>query len=113
MSSVPPPNADLADLARVIGEENVRTLIRTFLREYPTLLRSLREGDRKTRHRMAHSLKSNARIIGARELSAEMAAYELRLSEADAPDLTPTEIDAIAAKFDATSGALRVFAGEA
>ena len=69
MPDVPPPNPDLADLAGLLGEENVRTLVRTFLREYPLLLAEMKAGDRKTRHRVVHSLKSNSRVIGARDLS--------------------------------------------
>ncbi len=104
------PNNDLAELAALLGVDNVRILVRTFLREYPLLLQQLMDGDRKTRHRVVHSLKSNTRVIGARTLSARMAALELRLNDASAPDLNTSELAEIAAEFDAVAAPLRVFA---
>src|SRR5437868_4853181 len=79
MSNVPPPNDALAELAAVLGEDNVRTLVRTFLRDFPVSLRDLGGGDRKQRHRLAHSMKSNSRLMGAMNLSQRMAAIEQRL----------------------------------
>ena len=111
MSSAAAPNSDLADLVAVLGLDNVRMLVRTFLREYPVLLQKLEGGDRSTQHRLVHSLKSNARVIGARELSAEMAAIEARIGGAGGPDLTAAEIARIRASFDAAAAPLRVFAG--
>ena len=105
-----PLNEDLAQLLALLGEDNVRALIRTFLREYPLLLQQLANGDRKTRHRIAHSLKSNARIIGARALSARMATIEERLNTATEPDLTPADIATISAEFDVAAEPLRSFA---
>lgn len=112
MPGEPPPNSDLADLAAVLGEDNVRLLIRTFLTEYPVLLRQLADGDRRTRQRLAHSLKSNARVIGARSLSARMAEFERRLAQSNEPDLSASEIADVRAEFDAFAVALRTFAGE-
>ena len=94
------PNNDLAELAALLGVDNVRIL----------LLQQLMDGDRKTRHRVVHSLKSNTRVIGARTLSARMAALELRLNDASAPDLNTSELAEIAAEFDAVAAPLRVFA---
>jgi HPt (histidine-containing phosphotransfer) domain-containing protein len=113
MPGVPPPNPDLADLAALLGVDNVRLLVRTFLNEYPQLLQQLSTGDRKTRQRMAHSLKSNSRVIGARELSARMAALEERLGRANEPDLKPAEIESISADFATFAHSLRAFAGAA
>jgi HPt (histidine-containing phosphotransfer) domain-containing protein len=109
MSGVP-PNNDIADLVTLLGEDSVRQLIRTFLREYPRLLEQLANGDRKTRHRIAHSLKSNARVIGARDLAARMADVEQRLGDANAADVGAADIAAIAAEFDAAAAPLRAFA---
>lgn len=113
MPGVPPPNVDLAELAALLGEDNVRLLVRTFLHEYPILLRELAHGDRKARHRVTHSLKSNARVIGARALSARMAAFEERLSRLNEPDLNADEVAGITADFDEFAAGLREFAGEA
>lgn len=111
MRDAPLPNEDLAQLAALLGVDNVRALVRTFLREYPLLLRELADGDRKTRHRVAHSLKSNARVIGARALSARMAAIEEQLGT-DEPDLDMTDVAAIAAAFDSAAKPLREFVGD-
>ena len=110
MPGEPMPNPDLADLAAVLGADNVRLLVRTFLTEYPALLRQLADGDRKTRQRIAHSLKSNARVIGARSLSARMAEFERRLGQTNEPDLNARELADIGAEFDAFAVALRAFA---
>jgi HPt (histidine-containing phosphotransfer) domain-containing protein len=112
MPGLPPPNADLAELVALLGVDNVRLLIRTFLREYPVLLRDLAAGDRKTRHRIAHSLKSNARVIGARALSEHMAGIEERLSDPGEPDLDGGEVAAIARQFEQAAEGLRRFAAE-
>ena len=81
MSDVPPPNESLAELAAVLGDDNVRTLVRTFLRDFPQSLRDLEGGDRKNRHRIAHSMKSNSRLMGGLDLSDRMAALEARLDQ--------------------------------
>jgi HPt (histidine-containing phosphotransfer) domain-containing protein len=107
-----PLNDDLNELVTLLGENNVRALVRTFLREYPLLLQQLADGDRKTRHRIAHSLKSNARVIGARILSARMAEIEERLNSAAGSDLAPADIASIRAEFDAAALPLRPFAAD-
>ncbi len=112
MSGVQPPNRDLAELAALLGTENVRQLIRTFLREYPVLIGQLESGDRKTRHRIAHSLKSNARVIGAHPLSMHMAAIEDRLAQSTGRDLEQADIAVIRTKFDHEAELLRDFARE-
>lgn len=113
MSSVPPPNAALAELADVLGEDNVRTLVRTFLRDFPVSMAALAgPGDRKNRHRLAHSMKSNSRLVGALALSQRMAALELRLDAADGADITPQDIAAIEADYRAIVGPLKAFVGQ-
>jgi HPt (histidine-containing phosphotransfer) domain-containing protein len=108
----PPPTSALAELAAVIGEDNVRTLVRTFLREFPTAVQNLGRGARKDRHRVAHGMKSNARLMGALELSQRMAAIELRLASPDGPDMTNSEIASIAAQYEEIAIPLRAFVGE-
>jgi len=112
MSGPTPPNADLADLAKLLGVDNVRILVRTFLREYPLMLQEMKNGDRKTRHRIAHSLKSNSRVVGARELSTRMATLEARLAQPDEPDLNARECAEIERAFEIVGRALRDFVEE-
>jgi HPt (histidine-containing phosphotransfer) domain-containing protein len=112
MSSVPPPNDELAELAAVLGEDNVRTLVRTFLRDFPVSLAELSgPGNRKNRHRVAHSMKSNSRLMGAHALSQRMAALEARLEQAGGADVTADDLTLITSDFDAISSALRRFVG--
>lgn len=111
MSNVPPPNESLAELASVLGEDNVRTLVNTFLRDFPKLMAELGGGERKNRHRVAHSMKGNAKLMGAMELSQRLAELESRLEKPEGPDVTPEDLAAIAAGFDAVAEPLRAFAG--
>jgi HPt (histidine-containing phosphotransfer) domain-containing protein len=111
MSNVPPPTDALADLAAVLGEDNVRTLVRTFLRDFPVSLRDLNSGDRKQRHRIAHSMKSNSRLMGAMDLSERMAALENRL-EGNGADVTAEDIAAITREYESIAGPLRSFVGD-
>lgn len=111
MSNVPPPTESLAELAAVLGDDNVRTLVRTFLRDFPQSLSDLGGGDRKNRHRVAHSMKSNSRLMGALGLSDRMAALEARLDEPSGQDVTAEDLAAIAAEFEAIAGPLRTFVG--
>lgn len=112
MSSVPPPNESLAELAAVLGDDNVRTLVSTFLRDFPLSLQELRGGERKNRHRVAHSMKSNARLMGAFALSTRMAELEARLEREGGQDVTAEDLDGISADFAAVAGPLRAFVGQ-
>jgi HPt (histidine-containing phosphotransfer) domain-containing protein len=109
MSQVPPPTEALAELAAVLGDDNVRTLVRTFLRDFPLSLRELSGGERSNRHRVAHSMKSNSRLMGAMALSRRMAELEARLESADGLDVTPADLAAINAEFEEIAGPLRAF----
>jgi HPt (histidine-containing phosphotransfer) domain-containing protein len=111
MSSAP-PNAALADLAAVLGDDNVRTLVRTFLRDFPVSFRDLSGGDRKNRHRVAHSMKSNSRLMGAHDLSQRMAQLEARLESADGADVNAQDLAAISAEFESIARPLRAFVGD-
>lgn len=105
-----PPNDALAELAVALGADNVRTLVRTFLREFPISYGQLSGGERQNRHRVAHSMKSNSRLMGAHTLSKHMAELEARLSEPDTGDVTPEDLKSITAEFEAIVGPLRKFA---
>lgn len=105
------PNQSLTDLANVLGEENVRNLVRTFLREFPVSLQALRNGDRQNRHRLAHSMKSSSRLMGGQVLSRRMAEIEARLMPEKDGDLTPHDLEMISAEFEALAGPLRKFVG--
>lgn len=111
MPSRPPPNEALAELAAVLGDDNVRTLVRTFLRDFPVSFQELSVGDRKNRHRIAHSMKSNSRLMGAHDLSQRMADLEDRLARSEGADITPQELSEISAQFEQISIPLREFVG--
>ena len=105
------PKAALAELAEVLGEDNVRTLVRTFLRDFPVSFSELSGGDRANRHRIAHSMKSNTRLVGAMELSQRMAALETRLEQAGGGDITPEDLAAISREYEVIAAPLRAFTG--
>jgi HPt (histidine-containing phosphotransfer) domain-containing protein len=114
MPPVPPPNDALVDLAAVLGVDNVRTLVRTFLRDFPISFQELGSGgERRDRHRLAHSMKSNSRLMGAHSLSRRMAEIEARLSEDNGRDVTKDDLAAISIEFEAFAGPLREFVSEA
>lgn len=113
MSSSPPPNEALAELASVLGDDNVRTLVRTFLRDFPLSFQELSTSpERKNRHRVAHSMKSNSRLMGGLALSERMAVLEDRLAQENGPDVNATDLAAIAADFEVIAAPLREFVGQ-
>ena len=107
-----PPNPSLAELALVLGEDNVRTLVRTYLRDFPASYRDLGRGERHNRHRLVHSMKSNSRLMGAQSLAHRMAEIEARLTADAASDVTPHDLERIATDFESAATTLRPFAGE-
>ncbi len=107
-----PPNAALAELSEVLGTENVKTLVRTFLRDFPVSIRDLAKGERKDQHRYAHSMKSNARLMGAEELSRQMAELEERLAQDSGGEVTPHDIAVASAEFETVAEPLRLFVAE-
>ena len=110
MPNVPPPTEALAELSAVLGEDNVRTLVQTFLRDFPVSLRDLGGGERRNRHRLAHSMKSNARLVGALPLAQRMAALEKRLENPEGADVSPADLAGITTDYEAVVGSLRDFA---
>ena len=112
MPPTPPPNESLAELAASLGVDNVRTLVRTFLREFPNSFAELSGGERHNRHRIAPSMKSNSRLVGAHALSRRMAEIEARLSEENDRDVTPDDLTQISAEFEAIAGPLRKFVSD-
>lgn len=107
-----PPTEELADLAEALGLDNVRTLVRTFLHDFPKSLGGLSGGQRSSRYRHAHSMKSNARLMGMHALSRRMEELENRLTGETGAEVTPQDLRAIQAEFDAVVGRLREFVGE-
>lgn len=103
------PNNAIAELASVLGEDNVRTLVRTFLRDFPASFQALTAGDRKDRHRRAHSMKSSSRLMGALELSRYMAGLEARFSDEPDADISTGELAEISTLFEDIGGRLREF----
>jgi HPt (histidine-containing phosphotransfer) domain-containing protein len=106
----PPPNPTLAELAAVLGEDQAREVVRTFLKNFPPLLQELRLGDRERGRRAAHSLKSSARQMGALALSQRMTALEERLAR-PGETIAVTDLAEVARDFSAAAGPLRLFAG--
>lgn len=83
MTPVPPPNETIAELVSILGEADAKEIVRSFLSEFPTTIRRLTKADRVTAHRLAHSLKSSARHVGAMSLSRRMATLEAKLEKTD------------------------------
>ncbi|MEO6244086.1 MAG: hypothetical protein ABIQ12_01515 [Opitutaceae bacterium] len=107
----PPPNPSLLELAAVVGEDNARNLVRTFLRDFPSALGALPLAERKTQHRLIHSMKSSTRVVGASDFSQKLAGLEAKLAEASLPDLTSAEIQHLVVEFEAIATPLREFVG--
>ena len=112
MPGSPPPNEALAELAAVLGADNVRTLVRTYLRDFPVSFQALSTSQRHECHRLAHSMKSNSRLMGAVALSRRMAELETRLAEENGHNITPEDLKQIAAEFEVIAAPLRKFAAE-
>lgn len=110
--SSPVPNETLAELSEVLGVDNVKTLVRTFLREFPVTIDELATGNRKDQHRFAHSMKSNARLMGAHALSRHMAELEARLLEEKGAPPSAEEIAAIKREYETVAAPLRTFVAD-
>ncbi len=86
-------------------------LVRTFLRDFPISFEDLKHGNRQNRHRVAHSMKGNSRLMGGQELYQRLAEIEERLAEPDGGDVTPQDLEAISSEFAALAVPLRNFVG--
>lgn len=112
MSSVPPPNATLVELSAALGDESARELVDMYLANFPTVFKELSSGDREQRRRAAHSLKSSSNIVGAQDLSAQMAALEARLTDPSG-EVTSVDLTAATTEFDRIAVPLRAYAQQA
>jgi hypothetical protein len=74
-------------------------------------LAELGGGDRKNRHRIAHSMKSNSRLMGGHDLSKRLAALEARLETADGADVNTDDLTLIERDYELIGGPLRDFVG--
>jgi hypothetical protein len=106
----PPPNEAIESLASVLGEDSTREIVRLFLDDFPKSVRRLGSGSREEQVMIAHGLKSSALHMGATGLSQRMAAIERKLS-ATSEALSPGEISAAVAEFEALEPGLRGYAG--
>lgn len=104
-----PPTAELAQLAELLGLEDTRDIVRTYLDEFPRLHLRLSHGTPAEQHRTAHSLKSSARQMGALALSERLGELEARLTTPGAR-VTPADLAAITTDFEKSAAALRSFA---
>jgi hypothetical protein len=57
-------------------------------------------------------MKSNARLMGANDLSHRMAELEERLSGDSGASLTPQDVTAIKTEFEVVAGPLRLFVAD-
>ena len=105
-----PPNDAIEELASVLGDDATREIVRLFLHDFPESVGRLGAGDREEQTRIAHGLKSSALHMGATGLSQRMAAIERKLS-ATAETLSPGELSAAVAEFEAVEPMLRAYAG--
>ena len=112
MSSPLPPNDALAEFISAMGDDNVRKLVGTFLRDFPNSMRDLAVADRKNGRRIAHRMKSEARMMGATALAQRMLELQERLTPEIGRAFEPSDLVAIQADFDAIAPTLRRYVGD-
>lgn len=101
----------LARLRDLVGGEHADLveLVESFLEEGPSLINELlssaRASDLAATRRAAHSLKSNARDMGATEFAEICARVEAQCASGESPDLQ--EIDGAQNAFDVAVAELR------
>jgi HPt (histidine-containing phosphotransfer) domain-containing protein len=103
-----PPNLALAQLMEVVGPDDVRELVDTYLKEFDGLIRTLAGGDREAQHRAAHALKSSSRHMGLLTLAGRLQALEMRLLQPTG-QVTTQDLVAITEEFNRASKPLRTF----
>jgi HPt (histidine-containing phosphotransfer) domain-containing protein len=106
----PPPNEAIESLASLLGEDSTREIVRLFLSDFPQSVRRLSSGSREEQLMIAHGLKSSALHMGATGLSQRMAAIERKLT-ATPEALSPEEVFAALAEFEAVEPGLRGYVG--
>lgn len=104
-----PPNEAIAQLAEVLGLEDTRNLVRTFLKEYDGLIRTMTSADRQQQHRAVHSLKSSCRHMGLMPLMRKLELLEARVLRPDGT-VTLEDIAIINSEFERLVPPLRAFA---
>lgn len=104
-----PPNDSIAQLIDILGLEDTRDLVRTYLQEYDGIIRVLSEGNREVQHRAAHSLKSSSSLMGLESLASYLAELELRLTQSSGK-VNTDDIELIAKKIAGSIQSLKVFA---
>lgn len=107
-----PPNEAVAELVDAMGRESVRTLVRTFLREFPKSMQELSAADRKNGRRLAHRMKGESRMMGAANLSRRMLEIQERLTPEGGAGLEPADHAGIAKDFEEIAAVLRAYIGD-
>jgi len=109
--SLVPPNEALVQLSEILGLEDTRDLVRTYLKEYAALVRTMAVGDRVTQHRAAHSLKSSSRYMGLSSLVPLLLALETRLVQPN-EKTSKADIEAITNELARVIPALEAFVSD-
>lgn len=104
-----PPNEAIAQLVEVLGTDDTRDLVRTFLKEYDGLIRAMTAEDKQLQHRAVHSLKSSCRHMGLASLVRKLEALEARVL-LPTGKVTLEDIAAINSEFERQVPPLRNFA---
>ncbi len=103
------PNDSIAELIGILGVEETRGLVHTYLKEYDSLIRIMVAGSREEQHRATHSLKSSSHCIGLFSLSSYLKALEAKLSQ-PLGTVTKDDITGVIAEFQRTIKPLKDFA---
>lgn len=109
LSTLPPPNQALHDLAQLVGDEAAREIVRLFLQSFPDSIRELSGSGRQDQMRIAHGLKSSALHMGADRLSERIGEVEAKLAGSPGT-LDPRDLAPANEEFESFAGALRRYA---
>ncbi|MFZ9682564.1 MAG: Hpt domain-containing protein [Cephaloticoccus sp.] len=109
MPPSPPPNTAIGELADVVGLEDARDLVRTFLKEYSGLIRGMTAEDPKLQHRAVHSLKSSCRHMGLDSMVRRLQALEARMLLPEGK-VTLDDIAVLNSEYERVVAPLRQFA---
>lgn len=105
-----PPNPAVAELIDVLGLDDAKDVIRTYLDEFANLFRTMGSSDREAQHRATHALKSSSRHMGLLTLSRRLEALESRLLLPEGK-ITTEDLMTITAEFERSAKPLRAFVG--